>query len=82
MSYPTYFPTIGNSLADELDDALSYATKKHGPFPTAHHGIAVIQEEFEELKEAVFRDQAAAQQKHEALQLAAMCIRFIKDLDL
>jgi hypothetical protein len=51
------------------------------PFPSYHHGIAVIEEEFEELKAEVFKkshDKSAM--REEAEQLAAMSIRFVVDL--
>ena len=63
------------------------ATQLHGPFASAHEGIAVIEEEFLELRENVFwnrkdRDTDAwlDAMEGEAIQLAAMALRFIVDV--
>lgn len=57
------------------------ATREFGAFKSAHEGLAIIQEEFEELKAEVFhRDESRADMRHEAKQLAAMTIRFLVDI--
>jgi len=82
MSYPTMLPTIGNELADELDDALHRAITKHKPFNSPHEGYAVILEELDELWDEVRAWQPAdknrAEMRKEAIHVAAMAIRFIK----
>ena len=58
---------------------LQRATKKFGPFTSAHEGIAIIREEYLELEWEVFHgdlNRAA----EEAIQLAAMAIRFLVDV--
>lgn len=84
MSYPTILPTIGNSLAEELDEALHKAITKHAPFNTAHEGYAVILEELDELWDEVKAWQPdnhrVAEMRKEAVHVAAMAIRFIKDV--
>ena len=58
---------------------LHRATEKFGPFASAHEGIAIIREEYLELEREVFHgdlDRAA----QEAIQLAAMAIRFLVDV--
>lgn len=48
---------------------------------TYHEGIAVIREEYLELERIVFsKTQAREDMRKEAIQLAAMCVRFIEDL--
>jgi hypothetical protein len=84
MSYPTMLPTIGNELADELDDALHKAIAKHKRFNSPHEGYAVILEELDELWDEVRAWQPAdsnrAEMRKEAIHVAAMAIRFIKDI--
>ncbi|MEE8466763.1 MAG: hypothetical protein V3S68_09820 [Dehalococcoidia bacterium] len=51
------------------------------PFNSAHEGLAVLWEEFEELKKEVFtRDRDQDHLREEAVQLGAMALRFISDL--
>jgi len=59
------------------------ASTKFGPMLSPHEGLAIIQEEFEELKAEVFksfdvRDKECM--RKEAWQLAAMALRFMVDL--
>jgi hypothetical protein len=66
---------------DEVQHELNSARMKFQEFPTAHHGIAVIHEEFTELQTEVYArnfDKAAA--RKEAIQIAAMAIRFVEDI--
>lgn len=69
---------------EEILNELDNATEKFGPFNSAHEGLAVIQEEFEEFKSAVFWgvDQTGEESDpiDEAIQLAAMAIRFLIDV--
>ena len=55
------------------------AIEKFGPFNTAHEGYAVILEEVDELWEAIKGNKSISAQKEEAIQVAAMAIRFIID---
>lgn len=69
----------------EVKAELLNATQKFGSFASGHEGLAVIEEEFLELRSAVFWgvDQKGrpASVREEAVQLAAMAIRFLIDLD-
>lgn len=49
------------------------------PFNSAHEGAAVIREEFDELWGAV-RANDAASARAEAVQVAAMAVRFLRDV--
>ena len=55
------------------------ASAKFAPFASAHEGIAVIEEEFLELREEVFHGTADGRFK-EAVQLGAMALRFLIDV--
>lgn len=84
VTYPTILPTIGNQLAEQLDDSLHKAITKHAPFNTAHEGYAVILEELDELWDEVRAwqptDHRIPEMRKEALHIAAMALRFIKDV--
>jgi hypothetical protein len=76
----------------EIDNVvfeLCRASKKFGAFNTAHEGLAVIREEYLELEDEVFDrskhgtatpEVKVARMKHEAIQLAAMAVRFMLDV--
>ena len=54
------------------------------PFNSAHEGIAVIREEFDELWDEIKGNKAEGarqRQMTEAIQLAAMAVRFLYDLN-
>lgn len=62
---------------------LEFATGKYGNFHNPHEGLAIILEEFEELKREVFKKQSEYDidmMRKEARQLAAMAIRFMTNL--
>lgn len=59
------------------------ATRQYGKFKSEHEGIAIIEEEFLELRREVFRkyqERNIYSLVTEATQLAAMAIRFMIDL--
>ena len=71
-----------NILLDKVRDELNRAMSKHDPIRSPHEGYAVILEEVDELwdevKAQLYYPPSAYK---EALQIAAMAIRFIVDLD-
>ncbi|SFW16281.1 hypothetical protein [Chitinophaga sancti] len=82
MSYPTYVPRIGNATAELIDDEINRAkTKfKEVKFNSAHEGFAVLKEEVDELWDEVKKDGSKERMRAEAVQVAAMAIRFINEL--
>lgn len=63
----------------EVAAEYSRALAKYGPFNSTHEGLAVLWEEFEELKAAVFTNAPIEAQREEAKQVAAMALRFMVD---
>ena len=59
------------------------AAGKWPPFNSAHEGFAILLEEIDELKDHVWRNQKSrdiAAMRQEAIQVAAMALRFIADV--
>ena len=58
------------------------ATKNFGKFASPHEGLAIIEEEFLEFREAVFwpHKEHTGDARHEAKQLAAMAIRYMVEI--
>ena len=66
-----------------IEEEHSFAISHFPPFHSAHEGLAVIEEEYLELRAEVFRHQSqynSSNMKKEALQVATMAIRFIIDI--
>lgn len=72
---------ILETILDQLREELTRAMLKHPPMHSPHEGISVIKEEVDELWDHVKVDtgQCLAARK-EALQIAAMGIRYALDL--
>jgi NTP pyrophosphatase (non-canonical NTP hydrolase) len=75
MVQTTVLQTIFNSLTEELQRA----TEKYGPFKSSHEGYAVILEEVDEMWDEIKRNDID-KAREEALQVAAMAIRFLMDV--
>ena len=61
------------ALAD-IEARIDAADKRYGPFASAHEGLGVALEEWQELVEAV-RSNSIIDVQSECLDLAAVCIR-------
>jgi hypothetical protein len=73
---------IGSALADTVAE-IEMATSKFPPMNSAHEGFAVLKEEVDELWEHVKQKQGTrdiAKMRREAIQVAAMAIRFVADV--
>lgn len=70
-------------LAAAVIDELMRARDVHAPMFSAHEGYAIIKEEFDELWDEVKKrseHRVPAAMTREAVQLAAMAMRFVLDL--
>ena len=82
-------------VLNDVSDELVRATSKFGAFNSAHEGFAVLEEEFLELRSEVFTnpikanpaiskhaaiDLHKAAMRSEAIQVAAMAMRFVMDV--
>lgn len=68
-----------------IDIRIEYeeASKKFKPFNSAHEGLAILEEEFEELKSEVFKKASKRSypaMRKKATQVAAMALRFLVDV--
>lgn len=69
------------NIVVEVVHEVGRATELHGEMGTFHHGYAVILEEMDELWEQVKKSgYNVAEIRREAIQVAAMAIRFVHDL--
>lgn len=66
---------IGTEACQELERA----TEKYGPFASSHEGYAVLKEEVDELWDAIKRNESPQKKREEAIQVAAMALRFVLD---
>lgn len=70
-------------VAEEAAKEAVTAGVKWGPFRSAHEGFAILMEEFDELKAHVWTNQSKRdleEMRKEAIQVAAMAIRFANDI--
>lgn len=67
----------------EVTEDIERALRKHKKFASAHEGLAVIHEEFDELKAEVWKrakKRNTKRMRKEAIQLSAMALRFALEL--
>jgi len=70
-------------VLNDIFEEVASATEKWPPFNSAHEGYAVILEELDELKEHVWMNQKRRDieaMKREAVQVAAMAVRFAVEI--
>jgi NTP pyrophosphatase (non-canonical NTP hydrolase) len=69
------------TIYEEIEAELVRATKKNDKFYTPHEGYAVILEEMDELWDEIKKKNPnRLQMKSEAIQIAAMALRFVMDI--
>lgn len=71
------------NIYKEIEKEVESAMAKYHPFNSNHEGYAVIKEEVDELWDEIKNSKAVnanARMRKECIQIAAMAIRFIKDL--
>lgn len=74
-------PTVALILQEVFVEAQK-AIQKHGPMHSPHEGLGVIMEEFDELKDEIYADRGKqASARAEAVQLAAMAVRYILNVN-
>jgi hypothetical protein len=74
-------PAIGKILSEVYRETRK-AVSKHGPMHSGHEGYAVIKEEVDELWDEIKADRyKQASARTEAIQVAAMAVRYVLDLD-
>lgn len=73
---------LGDNTAEAYSEARA-ASNNWPPFNSAHEGLAVLEEEVKELRDWVYTNQKKRDiqaMKKEALQVAAMALRFATDV--
>lgn len=75
-------PTV-DAICEELRKEVVFAEANYPAFASAHEGYSIMLEEVDELWEHVKvkqKNRNVAEMRKEAVQVAAMAIRFIKDV--
>lgn len=66
----------------DVSEEVKRATNKHAPMVSPHEGASVIREEFDELWDEIKADRGLMlSARKEAIQLAAMAVRYVLNLD-
>lgn len=66
-------------IQEAIRKELERASHSYGPFNSPHEGYAVIKEEVDEMWDDI-KTNNFAESKKEAIQVAAMCVRYILDV--
>jgi hypothetical protein len=78
MSKPKWYQEV---VAKEVATELTRATEIYGPIVSAHEGYAIILEELDELKAEIWKkNKDPYKMQEEAIQIAAMAMRFVIDI--
>ena len=80
MSQPTKEWIKLHAVFDEVETEFFRATTMYGTFNSAHEGYAVLKEEVDELWDDIKNNAPLTNQRKEAIQVAAMAIRYILDV--
>ena len=67
-------------IVNEVCLELERARGKFGPFNSPHEGYAVLKEEVDKLWDDIKSNNSLYSQRQEAVQIAAMAIRYILDI--
>ncbi len=83
--YEDYDCSVVWGLVDEIVSEAQEAASNFPPFNSAHEGFAVLLEEVDELKAEVWKNpnrnpDRDAKMRKEAIQVAAMALRFLTDV--
>ena len=73
-------PQVLDPIIADVRRELNFATAKFGPFASAHEGYAILKEEVDELWDNIKANNSLYAQREEAIQIAAMAIRYILDI--
>lgn len=76
---------MSNTFLLDVQEEFYRAIKKHAPLNSAHEAYAVILEELDEYKAEVWKKRSnrdSAAMRAELVQIAAMCMRAVEDLNL
>lgn len=68
------------NLQAEIEEEYWSACEKFSAFHSTHEGYAVIKEELDELWDAIKKNRPTLELKGEAIQVAAMALRFLTDI--
>ena len=71
---------LGSGAIGEVVAELQKASAKFPAMHSGHEGIAILREEYRELEDEVFWGKDPAKLREEAVQTAAMGLRFIIDI--
>ena len=69
-----------DQVVQAVYEELRRATDKFSKFNSPHEGYAVLKEEVDELWDAIKDNASPQRQREEAIQVAAMAIRYILDV--
>jgi len=77
METETKRERLWKTIVNEFERA---CVKHPNPFHSRHEGFAVLLEEVDELKDAIWHDRSIEEVREEVVQVAAMALRFLLDI--